>query len=81
TIETPPAGPGDYDADGDVDGNDFLVWQRGGSPNGAIAGDLQEWETNYGNAASVTALASVPEPATGLLLWMGVCGLLSRRRM
>jgi len=81
TVEAPPAGPGDFDVDGDVDGSDFLVWQRGGSPNGAIAGDLDEWKTNYGNAASISALASVPEPATGLLLLMGIYGLLGRRRM
>jgi hypothetical protein len=24
--------PGDYNGDGDVDGRDFLIWQRGGSP-------------------------------------------------
>ncbi|NOZ73674.1 MAG: PEP-CTERM sorting domain-containing protein [Chloroflexi bacterium] len=45
-----------------------------------MAGDLQEWETNYGNAASVTALASVPEPTTGLLLLIGAGVLLGRRR-
>lgn len=26
---------GDYDGDGDVDGRDFLIWQRGGSPASA----------------------------------------------
>ena len=26
---------GDYDGDGDADGNDFLVWQRGESPDRA----------------------------------------------
>ncbi|NOZ73675.1 MAG: PEP-CTERM sorting domain-containing protein [Chloroflexi bacterium] len=79
TIEI-DAGPGDFDEDGSVDGNDFLVWQRGGSPNGATAGDLNEWETNYGAAASTAAVASVPEPTSGLLFLMGVSGLLGRRR-
>ena len=79
TIETPPAGPGDFDEDGDIDGNDFLVWQRGGSPNGATAGDLNEWETNYGPAA-VAVSTSVPEPTTGLLFSIGLGGLWGRRR-
>jgi hypothetical protein len=40
---------GDFDGDGDVDGADFLLWQRGGSPNGIGSGDLADWENNYGN--------------------------------
>jgi len=79
TIETPPAGPGDFDEDGDIDGNDFLVWQRGGSPNGATAGDLNEWETNFGTA-SVAVTTGVPEPTSGLLLLIGAGALLGRRR-
>src|SRR5262245_39274161 len=39
---------GDFDGDGDVDGRDFLVWQRGGSPNPLSAGDLAQWQANYG---------------------------------
>jgi len=80
TIETPPAGPGDFDDDGDIDGNDFLVWQRGGSPNGAIVGDLNEWETNFGTTSGA-GLASVPEPSTGLLFLMGASWLWGRRRV
>ena len=32
---------------GDVDGRDFLVWQRGTSPV-VGGGDLADWQTNYG---------------------------------
>jgi hypothetical protein len=52
---------GDYDGDGDVDGRDFLTWQRGhgsmiepgtgadGDGDGDIDGDdLAIWQTNYG---------------------------------
>lgn len=42
------AGPGDFDNDNDVDGNDFLIWQRGESPNSGSAEDLAEWQANYG---------------------------------
>jgi hypothetical protein len=61
--------PGDYDVDGDVDGNDFLVWQRGGSPAPNSAADLAVWRTNFGFPPPVAAanLTSVPEPATAVL--------------
>jgi len=74
--------PGDFDGDTDIDGNDFLVWQRGGSPKGATASDLGAWETNYGTFASVATSASVPEPSTGHLFLMGivVASRLSSRR-
>ena len=64
---------GDFDADGDVDGRDFLVWQRGGSPNGINSGDLALWQSQYGlpPAAASTAM---PEPGSGLLLvGLAVC--------
>jgi len=79
TIIPEPGGPGDFDGDSDVDGKDFLLWQKGGSPNGITAGDLNEWGTNFGTA-SVASLTSVPEPTTGLLLLIGACGILGRRR-
>jgi hypothetical protein len=34
--------------DGDVDGRDFLVWQRGHAVPSASAGDLADWQANYG---------------------------------
>ncbi len=39
-----PAG----DSDNDVDGHDFLVWQRGQSPNPLSQADLNVWESNFG---------------------------------
>jgi hypothetical protein len=50
---------GDFDGDDDVDGNDYLVWQRGlGSQFDAA--DLADWRTNFGATGGATA---VPEPA------------------
>lgn len=69
--------PGDFDGDGDVDGADFLLWQRDTS-----IGDLADWEDNFGFAPAVAATASVPEPATAITLLMGlalVC-LITRKR-
>lgn len=56
--------PGDFDADGDVDGSDFLVWQRSdGTPAG-----LSDWQMNYGTSSAAAAATSVPEPSSFLLL-------------
>lgn len=56
--------PGDYDADGDVDGSDFLYWQRSygttveiagssadGEGNGRVdVGDLAVWHNHFGQS-------------------------------
>ncbi len=64
--------PGDFDLDGDVDGRDFLIWQRGGSPNQLSASDLADWKGNYGPGSLRAASVAVPEPATGILLLLTV---------
>jgi fibronectin-binding autotransporter adhesin len=85
----------DFDIDGDVDGNDFLIWQRGlgigagatrqqGDANGdgaVNAADLALWQTQLGTPA-VGASGAVPEPASGWLILAAVGGvaLTSRRR-
>ena len=60
--------PGDFDSDGDVDGADFLKWQR----DDASAGGLSDWQSGYGNGASVASLSAVPEPNSCLLLLLGL---------
>ena len=64
---------GDFDVDGDVDGRDFLLWQRGGSPNGTPGGpvsaaDLADWQANYGFPPLTATSTAVPEPGTLVLL-------------
>jgi hypothetical protein len=76
----PPVGvPGDFDEDGDVDGRDFLVWQRGESPNPLSAEDLAEWQGAYGSGGPLAAIGTVPEPGS-LLLALAAMALLSCRR-
>jgi probable HAF family extracellular repeat protein len=63
---------GDFDDDGDVDGNDFLVWQR--TPG---VGSFADWRANYGTMAA--ASVGVPEPASGAVLLVGLYAMHLRR--
>jgi len=58
--------PGDFDTDGDIDGADFLLWQRGNSPDPGSPSDLAFWEANFGSATP-PAVFAVPEPSTAIL--------------
>ena len=54
---------GDFDLDFDVDGRDFLAWQR--NPN---LGSLADWQANYGTPSLLAASVTIPEPSgLGLL--------------
>jgi hypothetical protein len=66
--------PGDFDLDGDVDGRDFLMWQR----NPTI-GNLADWQANYG-AGSLSASTAVPEPAALQLILMAAVAVYTQRR-
>ncbi|MBN1853025.1 MAG: PEP-CTERM sorting domain-containing protein [Pirellulales bacterium] len=73
----------DFDGDGDVDGADFLIWQRGfgltnqiDNSNGDADGsgivdgvDLNEWKNQFGTGGAGGALVcQVPEPGSLMLL-------------
>jgi hypothetical protein len=67
--------PGDFDGDDDVDGRDFLLWQRDTN-----AGSLADWQQNYGAGTSgLAAVTAVPEPAS-LSLIASIVSLLVIRR-
>lgn len=82
----------DFDEDGDADGADFLIWQRGVSittgaelsdgdadHDGAVDGDdLAVWTTQFGAAAP--AATSVPEPATAMMAVLAIAGVTASRR-
>lgn len=64
---------GDFDLDGDVDGTDFLVWQRDGI-NSPL--DLADWVASYGMAVPLAATSvAVPEPTAGMLLLFGIAAI------
>lgn len=70
----------DFNQDGVVDGNDFLIWQRGGSPNPLDPGDLAAWKENFGLVTSSGAVAAVPEPSAAVLVCTALAAVLSFRR-
>ncbi|TWU28279.1 hypothetical protein [Bythopirellula polymerisocia] len=60
---TIPISPADFDGDGDVDGRDFLLWQRGGSPAELGPADLALWQAQYASVGGAPPSATrVPEP-------------------
>ena len=76
---------GDFNGDGKVDGRDFLVWQRGGSPNPLSSGDLALWKSNYGVGALTGAVTAVPEPSSlailGAAIGLATVTFRSRKRI
>jgi hypothetical protein len=86
TIDFPTPLPGDYNTDGIVDAADYTVWRdRLGSgvslPNDTTPGvgvdDYTRWKDNFGastagSAAATGETAGVPEPATTILLVLGM---------
>lgn len=60
---------GDFDGDGDADGGDFLLWQRGMSPQPHSHDDLVAWAKDYGiGRGSQAASRTVAEPGSVCLL-------------
>ncbi len=84
-----PVDSADFDQDGDVDGADFLTWQRGFGSGATLAEgdadgngtvdklDLAIWENQFGTIN----LISTPEPSAWILALLGcaVLSLLGRR--
>ncbi|MBN1852097.1 MAG: PEP-CTERM sorting domain-containing protein, partial [Pirellulales bacterium] len=80
TVEGDAGTPGDFDEDGDVDGADFLIWQRGDSPDGGSAEEYADWQANFGTVDGAAQAMAVPEPTALMLLGLGGILLLMYRR-
>jgi hypothetical protein len=74
-----PNDPGDFDGDGDVDGRDFLIWQRGESETPLSPGDLLDWQENYGAGTPLVSTIAVPEPSAALLFGLAASCLMGCR--
>jgi hypothetical protein len=69
TVAASPRVAGDFDADGQVDGSDFLLWQRGGGD----AGELSSWAGSFGGSTASVSAGVVPEPSgTSMALSLGL---------
>jgi hypothetical protein len=79
-VEAAGSAAGDFDADADVDGIDFLRWQRGQSPRPLSADDLQDWRAHYGPGSVEPAASTVPEPGARAWAWLTAAGSLGLLR-
>ncbi|MGD9633499.1 MAG: CRTAC1 family protein [Pirellulales bacterium] len=88
-VEAAPALLGDYNDDGTVDAADYTVWRNnfgaaaGSLPNDPTTGPIgiaqyETWRQNFGASLAAIADASVPEPASILLL-LSICPLFFQR--
>ncbi len=83
--------PADFNKDGLINGNDFLIWQQNfptaenatsntgdADGDGAVDGnDFLIWQSSFGTGSG--SGASVPEPTCLVLMALCCCGLLGRR--
>ncbi len=93
---TPNSLSADFNKDGRVDGEDFLIWQTNfptldgtatantGDANGdsqVTGDDFLAWQTEFGSGGGQLTAATVPEPTTlWLLAVLGVAAVHRRRR-
>lgn len=80
--------PGDFNGDGDVDGDDLSQWEEDYGMNGGSdadgdgdsdGDDFLVWQGNFGTGV-LSAATAVPEPDAGMLAMMGLLLAVRRRR-
>ncbi len=80
--------PGDFDGDGDVDGDDLSQWEGDYGTNGGSdadgdgdsdGDDFLVWQRNFGMGV-LSSTTAVPEPDAGMLAMTGLLLAVRRRR-
>jgi hypothetical protein len=82
--------PGDYNADGKIDADDYVVWRKklgsatslgnGDDTPGVGYDDYVRWRAHFGqSAAGSGTFSTIPEPMSVALLLGGLMGLLRGR--
>jgi len=81
--------PGDFDLDGDVDGDDLIQWKNDSGINGdsdadgdgdSDGFDFLIWQQNITGSNAIVASAAVPEPTTVVVLCVGLAMTVGLRR-
>ena len=81
---------GDYNGNGTVDAADYVVWRNGGplqnevsgvTPGTVTAEDYDAWRARFGNVTGSGSGAAVPEPASVVLLLLGMAAIACGRRI
>jgi hypothetical protein len=82
-----PVNNANFDGDADVDGADFITWQKGVGRTGAAAtaatgnangdatidaADLAIWRTQFGQPVAGLAAGAVPEPGGAVVAWCSI---------
>jgi hypothetical protein len=74
---------GDYNLDGSVNAADYVVWRKDPGSHGG-AGGYDIWRQNFnnppGSGSGLDSTSSVPEPASVVLLLIGLAAFAGRRR-
>ncbi len=92
--DAPGGADADFDGDGDVDGKDFLAWQKGFNLTGQTnndngdadgsgkvdAADLAAWRSQFGTPPAMAVASNVPEPAGGAIVIAGATAAWAWRR-
>ena len=91
-VYTYPSLDGDYNQSGTVDAGDYIVWRNAppstilpntfGDPHPVAEYDYAIWRLHFGESVppiGAASFAAIPEPATWLLMFVGVLLHISRR--
>jgi len=90
-IDSAPILPGDYNSNDTVDAADYTIWRNNLGSTMSLANDVTlgvgpddytRWKSYFGETTGSSALASasVPEPATGIMLLVAMATILVRGR-